>query len=229
MKTTWLASLVLVAACTIGENADPAEEGTFSITRESPTMLEGSYVDPNATVSFRAMEVAPRTVEVVVRIDDVEVTTRVDHATGEVVLQGRDAQLTAQQIAAMAPLSRMLGTQLPGEDERSIAQDALVRNVLFIGVAPEATPVGEIKAVSANGWTYLPCARRQSYIAPNAWRVTGRGGACEGRCGIACGPDNRSGPYGTGRYTYDCARHDYGLGSWTAAFDDYTFALPNCR
>jgi hypothetical protein len=228
MKTTWLASLVLVAACTVGEDPD-VPDGTFAITTQTPTVLEGSYGDAQATVSFRAIEVAPRRVEVTLRIDDTEVTTRVDHATGEVVLQGQDAQLTEHQIAVMGPLSQVLGARLPGEDERSLVEDALVRNVLFIGVAPAATSLGEIKAVSENGWSYLPCARRRSYLAPNTWRTTGRGGACEGRCGIGCGPDNRSGPWGTGKYTYDCARHDYGLGSWNAAFDDYTFAFPNCR
>ena len=228
MKSALFVSLVLVAGCSTGNDEAVSGDGTFAITTQSPTLVEGSYTDSQATVSFRAKELAPRTVEVTLRIDDTELMTHIDHASGEVVLEGSNAQLTALQIAAMAPLSAALEAKLPQEDARTLVEDALLRNVTFIGVAPVGTALGQIKAVSENGWSYLPCYRRMSYIAPNAWRWTGNGGACEGRCGIGCGPDNRAGGWGSGKYTYDCARHDYGLGSWTAAFDDYTFANYNC-
>jgi hypothetical protein len=228
MKFALLVSLVLVVACSTGDGEAVPGDGTFAVTTQTPTLVEGSYTDSQTTVSFRAMEIAPRTVEVTVLIDDTDITTHVDHATGEVVLHGRNAQLTALQVRAMAPLAQALEAKLPPEDARTLVEDALLRNVTFIGVAPVGTTLGEIKSVSENGWTYLPCSRRMSYIAPNAWRWTGNGGSCEGRCGIGCGPDNRAGGWGSGKYTYDCARHDYGLGTWTAAFDDYTFAGYNC-
>ena len=227
MKSALFVSLVFIA-CSTGENEAVPGDGTFAITTHTPTLVEGSYIDSQTTVSFRAKELASQTVEVSLRIDDTELTTRVDQAAGEVALDGSNAQLTALQVKAMAPLVQALEARLPEEDARTPVEDALVRNVTFIGVAPVDTALGQIKAVSENGWSYLPCYRRMSYIAPNAWRWTGNGGACEGRCGIGCGPDNRAGGWGSGKYTYDCARHDYGLGSWTAAFDDYTFANYNC-
>ena len=228
MKSALFVFLVLAVGCSTGEDEAVPGDGTFAITRQTATWVEGSYTDSQTTVSFRAKELSPQRVEVTLRIDDTDVTTHVDHATGEVALDGGSAKLTALQVGAMAPLAQALEAKLPQEDARTLVEDALVRNVTFIGVAPVGTALGEVKAVSENGWTYLPCYRRMSYIAPNAWRWTGNGGSCEGRCGIGCGPDNRAGGWGSGKYTYDCARHDYGLASWTAAFDDYTFARDNC-
>jgi hypothetical protein len=34
---------------------------------------------------------------------------------------------------------------------------------------------------------------------------------------------------GTTAYTQDCAKHDYGLGTFEAASDDYAFAGNNCN
>ena len=86
------------------------------------------------------------------------------------------------------------------------------------------------------GWTHISCSCGTQNIGSGYYRQAGRGcgcnggsgNGCKGRCGQGCGITSSPGCVGSTAYTQDCAKHDYGLGSFAAASDDYSFASNNC-
>jgi len=99
--------------------------------------------------------------------------------------------------------------------------------------------VGELLSpyqyVSERGWVHISCTCGTQYIGSGYYRQAGRGcgcnggnTGCKGRCGQGCGITSTPQCVGTTAYTQDCAKHDYGLGTFEAASDDYSFASNNC-
>jgi hypothetical protein len=103
----------------------------------------------------------------------------------------------------------------------------------------QIVPTGELLSpyqfVSARGWVHISCTCGSQNIG-GYYRQAGRGcgctggsgQGCKGRCGQGCGITSTPACVGTTAYTQDCAKHDYGLGSFSAASDDYSFAGNNC-
>jgi hypothetical protein len=239
-----LAALVLggcsfLIACA-GAPIDPATgDAALVITSQTPTLIEGTFADAIAPMSFQSIERAPRNVDVAIRVGETELAIRIDSALGEVTFDANSGQLSPAQIGA---LERLMAAFVGAFGSEAIAptnaEVGLRRALNYVSAAPPSTILPTFTAVSETGWVHLPCSCSWNYIG-NGWSAqTGRGESCgssgaphcPGRCGVGCGPDNLKWPWswGSGVYTRDCALHDYGLGSWENALDDYTLAPYNC-
>ncbi|WP_394840834.1 hypothetical protein LZC95_27630 [Pendulispora brunnea] len=244
MKYTFFGPLLVVAACSTalyacassdaGEPTPQTTEKALTLTGHTPTLLEGTFVDANANLSFKSVESAPRKVDLTVRAGATELRFHLDFARGEGDFDAHSGRLDAEQIAAMPRVIDALSKELP--DENTLAADALGRTLNLLGAAPASETLRTFKFVSENGWAHLPCSCGVRSIGGGRRARVGKGETCgsqpaphcPGRCGVGCGPDNLVARWGSGVYTVDCARHDYGIGTWEAAFDDYSFAPKNC-
>ena len=243
MKRTLIASLSLLVACGLGAcsgGADdrsvgaPVGEAQLVITNQTPTLIEGTFVDGTVALRFQSVELAPRKANVTVRTGEAEIAFNLDFALGEGEFDAKSGQLDEGQVSAMPRLMTALSDALPSED--TVATDALGRTLNFLSEVPPSTQLPTFKFVAENRIASLSCGCRwQDAFGYFNWMGQGESCGtsaaphCPGRCGKGCGPDRlvllR---WGTGAYTADCARHDYGVGSLAAAADDYAFANPNC-
>jgi hypothetical protein len=138
----------------------------------------------------------------------------------------------------MAPLLEGLSKVVAPTDDpqRTRVEDVAMRQTSFMQIVPVGELLTGYEFVSERGWTHLSCTCGNQYIGSGYYRQAGRGcgctggsgGGCKGRCGQGCGITSTPPCVGTTAYTQDCAKHDYGLGSFAAASDDYSFASNNC-
>lgn len=238
----FLGACSVLAACA-SDPVDPVdpvtEEVALVITSKTPTLIEGTLADPGAPLSFQSIERAPRSVDVMIRVGDTEMVLRTDSARGEATFDARSGQLSPAQHSTLEGFMAALVERFGHEESAPTNSEVALRNALnYIIALPVSTTLRTVTAVAETSVVYLPCNCSWNYIG-NGWSAqTGKGeqcgssGAphCPGRCGIGCGPDNLKYPWawGSGRYTRDCALHDYGLGSIEAALDDYAMTFANC-
>ncbi len=244
MKRTLITSLSLLIACGVGacsggaedrSNGAPVGEAQLVITNQTPTLIEGTFVDGPVSLRFQSVELAPRKANVTVRAGEAEFAFHLDFALGEGEFDAKSGQLDEAQVSAMPRLMTALFEALPSED--TVATDALGRTLNVLSEAPASTPLPALKFVAENRIAHLSC-RCSWQDAFGYFNWMGRGESCgtsaaphcPGRCGKGCGPDHLWNlRWGTGAYTADCARHDYGVASWDHALDDYLFASFNCK
>jgi hypothetical protein len=243
-----VAALLFVGACSVlsactGDPVGPVgpvtDGAALVITNKTPTLIEGTFADATTPVSFRSVERAPRSVDVTIRVGETELAIRIDHALGEAAFNANSGQLSPAQISTIERLMAAFVEAFANEDTAPSNAEVALRHALnYAAAAPPSTRLPTFTAVSENGWVYLPCSCSWNYIGSGWYAQTGKGETCgssgsphcPGRCGVGCGPDNLKWPWswGSGVYTQDCALHDYGLGSWENALDDYTLAPYNC-
>ncbi|WP_394834621.1 hypothetical protein LVJ94_49810 [Pendulispora rubella] len=242
MKSTFVATFLVLSAIGVGacsssstpSDAPPANDAKpVTITAHTPTLIEGTFVDSSTSLSFKSVEYETKKVEVTIRAGETNLVVHIDYAQGEGDFDANSGQLDQAQINAMPRLLEGLAAAIP--DYGPVSLEGLARTVNFLSVAPSSTPLPAFKSVAENGWAYLSCGCRwQDAHGYHNWMGKGESCGssasphCPGRCGVGCGPDNLWFAWGSGTYTADCARHDYGVGSWGSAFDDYTFAPHNC-
>jgi hypothetical protein len=211
------------------------EDAALVITNKTPTLIEGTFAD----LSFQANERTPRSVDVTIHVGDTDLAFRIDSALGEASFDAKSGQLSPAQHSRLAGFMAALVEKFGNEETAPTNAEVALRGALNYAIDnPVSTTLVAVKAVAETGWVYLPCGCSWNYIGSGWYATTGKGeqcgssGAphCPGRCGVGCGPDNLKYPWawGSGRYTQDCALHDYGLGPVGNALDDYTMALANC-
>ncbi|WP_394821897.1 hypothetical protein [Pendulispora albinea] len=231
-------ALVFLGACSSGSSAepDPATKATgLTLETLTATAVEGTFEDGAAPLRFKSVERAPRQADVTVVAGQTELTMRLDYDRGEGEFDAKSGQLNQAQVGAMLRLMTALAGAVPSED--TTATKALGSTLNFYSVARPDEALPTFKFVAENGWAYIQCrCHFQDAEGYHNWMGVGESCGtsasphCPGRCGVGCGPDNLGplGRWGSGKYTADCAKHDYGVGSWAAASDDYIFASANC-
>ncbi|WP_394821896.1 hypothetical protein [Pendulispora albinea] len=230
-------AVVFLGACSSGSaDSEPATKAAgLTLKTMTPTVVEGTFDDGAASLGFKSVEHHPRQVDVTVVAGQTELTMHLDYNRGEGEFDAKSGQLDQAQVGAMLRLMTALAGAVPSED--TTATMALGRTLNFFSVARPNEALPTFKFVAESGWVHLQCqCGYQDAEGYKNWMGVGESCGtsasphCPGRCGVGCGPDNL-GPFnrwGGGKYTADCAKHDYGVGSWGAAADDYTFAPPNC-
>ncbi len=232
-----LASVILVAGCATDPTAAPAEPSALALSEHTPTDLSGSFTHADLTIRFTAHEDLPQRVTQTYEIGDLVVVATSDHAEGLGRIESNGVLLSATGKEALTALNHALGQALPA-GSRGLVDDVVDRTSGYLATAAanEIIPTFDFK--NNHSITYIDhCWCSWQYIGCTAgagcyWHTVGTGfgcvgelagNGCKGRCGTGCPSDGHS-----GAYTWDCARHDYNLESWTAASDDFLFAWYNC-
>jgi hypothetical protein len=239
MKTLWLCAITvamsLVLGCSDGPAArEDAAEG-FALVQHDETTLEATYRAGGASVRALVVETQAQVVEVTYDFGDPVIGFHIDYNQGVGRFNPSGAPLDAAQAALVAPLLEGLTKAVPDE-QRTRVEEAAMRQTSFLQIVPVGEPLTAYEYVSERGWTHISCTCGNQYIGSGYYRQAGRGcgcnggsgNGCKGRCGQGCGINSTPKCVGTTAYTQDCAKHDYGLGSFSAASDDYSFASNNC-
>jgi len=202
-----------------------ATQSALTVATRTPTAIEGTFVDGATTLRFAAAEVSPNVIDLQFDVGDLSFTSSVDFTLGSGEIGSSQQRLfTAQDGDRMVALYHALADVIPAQDSRSRAEDALMREISLIAVAPRDELIPHLTFFAQRSWTYISCTCSVQYIGSGYYRWAGRycNGGCPGMCGVGCDLN------GHGAYTQDCAKHDYSLGSWFSASDDYLFAPWNC-
>jgi hypothetical protein len=209
-------------------NSEPVDRGLV-LSLLTGTEIAGSYADDHTTIRFRATELELEVVEIDLEVGGQNLYAHIDLGHGEGFYDLTGVVLDEATRGAMEALHLALDAALTGEHMTRV-EDQLLRSSAFLGVAPVGEKLGAREFYADKSWVYLSCGCYRKYIGNGYYRTAGKGSwctggwgnGCKGRCGIGCGWSGR------GAYTRDCAKHDYGLGSWWSASDDFSFAGSNC-
>lgn len=242
MKTQILCAvtvaMTMVVGCSnepAGQVVDPAEG--FELLQHDAATLEATYRSGGESVRALVTEVAPNIVEVTYDFGDPIIGFRIDYNQGVGQFMPSGKPLDAAQARLIDPLLAELSEVVPQEDtQRTRIEDVAVRQTSFLQIVPVGELLTPYQYVSERGWVHISCTCGTQYIGSGYYRQAGRGcgckggsgNGCKGRCGQGCGITSTPRCVGTTAYTQDCAKHDYGLGSFSAASDDYSFAGNNC-
>jgi hypothetical protein len=201
-----------------------APEG-ISVVSEAPNAYAGIYTKDGATLSFSANEIAAGVLNVRFDVAGKVLTYDIDYNRGVADFNAGDAALEPADTAHITELAKILDSTMPERTSRTRVQDALVRQSALLAVAPRQLNLPAFQFVNDHSIICIRCACQNQYIGSGYYRQAGQGwgctggsgNGCKGHCGAGCASDL------SGNYTQDCAKHDYGLGSFAAASDDYTF------
>ncbi len=231
-----LLTVLAVVGCS-NEAAEQAQakEG-FTLLRHDATTLEASYTAGGATVRALAVEHAPNQVEVTYDFGDPVIAFQLDYNQGVGQFMPSGSPLDAAQSALLTPLLDELSQRVQPEEQRSRVENAVMRQTSFMQIVPVGELLSPYQYVSERGWVHISCSCGNKYIGSGYYRTAGMGcgcnggsgNGCKGRCGQGCGVTSTPKCVGSTAYTQDCAKHDYGLGTFEAASDDYSFAGNNC-
>lgn len=238
MRTLWLCvvTMVLAVGCS-NEPAAPVQEAEgFALLQHDGTTLEATYTSGGATVRALFVETSQNVVDVTYDFGDPVVGFHLDYNQGVGDFMPNGTALDAAQAQLVTPLLEGITNAVP-ETERTRVEEAALRQTSFMQIVPVGELLSSFHYVSERGWTHISCSCANKYIGAGYYRTAGMGcgctggsgNGCKGRCGQGCGGTSTPKCVGTTAYTQDCALHDYGLGSFTAASDDYSFASNNCN
>ncbi|SET80682.1 hypothetical protein [Stigmatella erecta] len=234
MKKLFLCCLALttmVLGCS-NEKADQVDEAEgFTLLQRDASTLEASYRSGGSSVRALVTESAPNIIEVTYDFGQPIIGFRIDYNQGV----GRfmpNGPLDAAQARLINGLAEGLEKVMP--EQRTRIEDTAMRQTSFMQIVPVGEALTPYEYVAERGWTHISCTCGQQNIGGYT-RQAGRGcscnggdNGCKGRCGQGCGITSTPQCVGSTAYTQDCAKHDYGLGSFAAASDDYSFASNNC-
>ncbi len=237
MKTLLSLCSILVAVSMGCANA-PAEQAQgaegFALLQHDASTLEATYRSGGASVRVLVDEIAANVVDVTYDFGDSVIAFHIDHNQGVGHFIPSGLPLDAAQAQLLGPLVEEITKTVPDED-RTRVEEAVMRQTSFMQIVPVGEVLTPYEYVSERGWVHLSCTCGTQNIGSGYYRQAGRGcgcnggdNGCKGRCGQGCGITSTPKCVGTTAYTQDCAKHDYGLGSFAAASDDYSFAGNNC-
>ena len=237
MRTLWLCvvTMVLAVGCS-NEQASPVQEAEgFALLQHDETTLEATYRSGGATVRALFVETSQNVVDVTYDFGDPVIGFHLDYNQGVGDFMPSGNALDAAQSQLVTSLLEGLTDAVP-ETERTRVEEAAIRQTSFMQIVPVGELLTGHEFVSERGWVHISCTCGNQYIGSGYYRQAGRGcgctggsgQGCKGRCGQGCGGTSTPRCVGTTAYTQDCAKHDYGLGSFSAASDDYSFAGNNC-
>lgn len=216
---------------------EPAEEaGSFEVLQHDESTLEATYRSEGASVRVLVDEIQTNVVDVTYDFGDTVIAFHIDYTQGVGDFLPSGSPLDAAQAQLLAPLLDELTHAVPPDDERTPVENAAMRQTSFLQIVPVGEALTPYHYVAEQGWTHISCTCGNQYIGSGYYRTAGKGcgctggsgQGCKGRCGQGCGITSTPACAGTTAYTQDCAKHDYGLGSFAAASDDYSFASNNC-
>jgi hypothetical protein len=239
MKMRLLCGITI--ALTMGCSSQPpeqAQEGeSFALLQHDESTLEATYHSGAASVRVLVDETETNVVDVTYDFGDSIVAFHIDYTKGVGDFIPSGSPLDAAQAQLIAPLLEGISDAVPQQDDkRTRVEETAVRQTSFMQIVPVGEVLTPYKYVAEQGWTHLSCTCGTQNIGSGYSRQAGRGcgctggsgQGCKGRCGQGCGITSTPNCVGTTAYTQDCAKHDYGLGSFAAASDDYSFAGNNC-
>jgi len=227
-------SAVLVVGCTSSSSEVVDEEG-FTLQQHDAALLEASYSSGGATLRMLVSEVENNVVEVTYDFSDPIIAFRLDYNQGVGRFMPSGKPLDAAQRRLVDGLLEGISESVP-QEARTRVEEAAMRQTSFMQIVPVGETLSSYEFVSERGWTHISCSCSNKHIGSGYYRTAGMGcgctggsgNGCKGRCGQGCGITSTPQCVGTTAYTQDCAKHDYGLGSFAAASDDYSFASNNC-
>jgi hypothetical protein len=228
------ASLVMALGCSNGPAEQTEAEG-FALVRHDATTLEATYRSGGESVRMLAVETSSNVVEVTYDFGKTVIGFHIDHNAGTGSFAPSGDALDAAQARLIDPLLQGIHDSVPAEGRTRVEESAM-RQTSFMQIVPVGEALSPYEFVSERGWTHISCTCGTQYIGSGYYRQAGRGcscnggggNGCKGRCGQGCGITSTPSCVGSTAYTQDCAKHDYGLGSFSAASDDYSFASNNC-
>lgn len=239
MRTLLLCGLTMVLA--LGCSDGPAAQGDaaegFALLQRDATTLEATYRAGGASVRALVVETSRDVVEVTYDFGETVIGFHIDYNQGVGNFSPSGNPLDAAQAQLLTPLLEGISKVIPEEDggQRTRVENAAMRQTSFMQIVPVGELLTPYQFVSERGWTHISCSCGNQYIGSGYYRQAGMGcgcnggdNGCKGRCGQGCGVTSTPRCVGTTAYTQDCAKHDYGLGSFAAASDDYSFASNNC-
>ncbi len=238
MRTLWLC--VVTMALAVGCSKEPAngvqEAEGFELLQHDEATLEATYRSGGASVRALFVETSENVVDVTYDFGDPVIGFHLDYNQGVGDFMPSGGALDAAQSQLVTSLLEGLTNTVP-ETERTRVEEAAIRQTSFMQIVPMGELLSSFRYVSERGWTHISCSCANKYIGSGYYRTAGvgcgctggSGNGCKGRCGQGCGGTSTPRCVGTTAYTQDCAKHDYGLGSFEAASDDYSFASNNCN
>lgn len=238
MKTLWISGIMMAMA--LGCSSEPAqsvEEEGFTLLAHDATNLEAIYQSGGVSVHATLVERSTNFLEVTYDFGDPIIGFQIDYNRGVGNFMPSGSPLDAAQARLIEPLLEELSNIVPAIDaERTRVEDVAMRQTSFLQIVPVGEVLLPYQYVAERGWVHISCTCGSQFIGSGFTRVAGQGcgctggsgNGCKGRCGQGCGITSTPPCVGTTAYTQDCAKHDYGLGSFAAASDDFTFASNNC-
>lgn len=239
-KRLWLCAVTMVLAvgCSNEPESRASEAEGFALLQHDETTLEATYSSGGASVRALVVETESQVVEVTYDFGDPVIGFHIDYNQGLGRFNPSGGALDASQARLLEPLLEGLSKVVAPTDDprRTRVEDVAMRQTSFMQIVPVGETLTAYEYVSERGWVHISCTCGNQYIGSGYYRTAGRGcgctggsgNGCKGRCGQGCGITSTPACVGTTAYTQDCAKHDYGLGSFSAASDDYSFAGNNC-
>lgn len=231
-----LLAVVGIAACTQDEQVAPESDG-FVIQQHDAHVFDATVTSAGTSLRVTVNEVQKDIVDVTFDFGDPVIGFHLDYSRGLGEFQPNGSPLDAAQSRLVAQLYEQL-TKMPEmlANGQTRVDEVTFRMANYMQIVPTGESLVNHNIVAQQGWSHISCTcnwqwigasricgRHNTGIDPNGSCSGGSGNGCKGRCGTSCGPC-----VGTTAYTYDCARHDWGIGSFSAASDDFTFASNNC-
>jgi hypothetical protein len=234
MRIRGSALAVAVVVGILGCDARPIDV-TQAVEMETHTNTQ--IVGRHDALAFSVVETADRQLSVTFDFGDLVIKTELDNLRGIGSFDGNGPAFTERHQKAILALYRELPAIVPKDDQaRTRVEDTLLRQTSYVATARVGEVLPAISATNNQSITYLSCSCSWQGLGNGyaQWAgvgdgCTGNGGnGCKGRCGVGCGWDNTYWSWGSGSYTQDCGRHDYGWAPWSDAFDDYSWGSYNC-
>ena len=238
MKILVLCGIAL--ALTMGCSSEPPQPaqaaGGFELLQHDVSTIEATYSSGAASVHVLVNETEANVVDVTYDFGDSVVAFHIDYTRGVGDFIPGGGPLDAAQAQLIEPLLAGISGAGPQDEQRTRVEEAAMRQTSFMQIVPVGEALTPYQYVAEKGWTHISCTCGSQYIGSGFYRQAGRGcgctggsgQGCKGRCGQGCGITSTPACVGTTAYTQDCAKHDYGLGTFSAASDDYSFAGNNC-
>jgi hypothetical protein len=226
---TAAAPLLFMLACMSDATPTPAPVETspdgLTIARHDTERVEGTYVLGASRVSFVANMIQEERADVLLTIGSKSVHVDIDYKSGFATHDANGAIFTAHDVALLETAAIALEEYMPTRPARTRVEDAVTQQLSFMAIAPTFIPLDKFDIAQDRSIVCIRCACQNQYIGSGYYRQAGQGwgctggsgNGCKGHCGASCSSNL------SGNYTQDCAKHDYGLGSWAAASDDYSF------
>jgi hypothetical protein len=229
--------MVMALGCSNGPTESVGDKEGFALVRHDATTLEATYTSGGASVRATVVESASKVVDVTYDFGNSIIAFHIDYNQGVGNFMPSGSPLDAAQARLIDPLLDGISKVVPTVDtQRTRTEEAAMRQTSFLQIVPVGEALTPYQFVAERGWVHISCTCGNQNIGSGYYRTAGRGcgctggsgNGCKGRCGQGCGITSTPGCVGTTAYTQDCAKHDYGLGSFAAASDDYSFASNNC-
>jgi hypothetical protein len=230
-------TMATATGCSTAPPPQPEPEATgFALLQHDASTLEATYRAGGASVHVLVDEIQANVVDVTYDFGESVIAFHLDYTQGVGDFIPSGSPLDASQAQLLAPLLEEIEKAVPEDAARTRVENAAARQTSFMQIVPVGEVLSPYQYVAEHGWTHISCSCGNQYIGSGYYRQAGMGcgctggsgGGCKGRCGQGCGITSTPKCVGTTAYTQDCAKHDYGLGSFAAASDDYSFASNNC-